>query len=305
VSFVHVESNKEPVNASDQSPPGSLVVSLTVSRTRVSYGGSIDITATLVGGEPSSYDWIGLYQHGVQAKNDAQLTYGYYKPGAPVNLQCPSYGVFEARYLRKVNGVLQSLTISGPVLCGPAMTLRTSISGDNWLVHHEWDKESEQVMPKHSWIGLYRKGADNSNYLAFQYLSVANGVLSFVGRLTNGEFEFRFFPYKFQGPTSVSEVLVVNRQDSVVWEKHGEQCTVKSMLVTQDPSVNTRIWVAVCFANNDEPNQWRRFAYITEPSQTHMFKAPIHTGMYVARIYDGNNKNKLLATSNGIQIDGV
>ncbi len=290
------ENNKDVNNAADGLLPASLKVTLTPSSVRGVYGSSVELVATVTGGEATPYDWIGLFEPGVESSSP--LTWAWFA-GKPITLAYPSYGLFEARYLRKVNGSILTLAQSGTLHCGPDVKLRVDESGDHWVVHYDWDAQTEKLSSS-AWIGLYAKDAPTQSYFAFQYLPTASGSLSFKRRLINGTFEFRFFPYKFQGPLAVSAPLVVNLTDTVVCERVGDQLVVKTMLASVDPAVNTRVWVAVCFRNDERPNKYRRSAYITKPAQSFEFKAPIHAGLYECRIYDENHK--VLARSNDFQI---
>jgi hypothetical protein len=290
--------NKDVNNAVDGLLPASLIVFLAVSAARGVYSSSVEIVATISGGEATAYDWVGIFENN-PTSSTSPLTWAWFT-GKPVSLAFPSYGQFEARYLRKVNGVIKTLARTGPLFCGPDVKLRVEEVGDSWVVHYEWDDKTEKPSSS-AWVGLYTKDADAQKYIAFQYLPTANGSLSFKKRLVNGSFEFRFFPYKFQGPLSVSNLLVVKMEDKVVCELVGEQLVVKTTLASIDPAVNTRIWVAVCFRNDERSHKYRRSAYITNPAQSFEFKAPIHAGLYECRIYDQDCK--CLAKSNDFQIN--
>lgn len=292
------KSNKDVNNAADGLLPASLQVTLVASSSvRGAYGSSVELTASVSGGEATPYDWVGLFERGTEGST-SPLTWAWFA-GKPVSLAFPGYGQFEARYLRKVNGVIQTLARSAPLFCGPDVKLRVEENGDNWIVHYEWDAQTEKLSSS-AWIGLYTSNAPHSSYVAFQYLPTATGTLIFKRRLVNGTYEFRFFPFKFQGPLSVSQPLVVNHTDAVVCELVGEQLIVKTTLASIDPSVNNRVWVAVCFRNDDRSSKYRRFAYITKALQSFEFKAPIHSGLYECRIYDEHAK--CLAKSNDFQI---
>jgi NACalpha-BTF3-like transcription factor len=296
-AVIPASQNKEVNNAKDGLLPASLQVTLKAAGSgRGVYGSSVELVASVTGGEATPYDWIGLFELGAPASSP--LTWAWYA-GKPVSLAFPSYGQFEARYLRKVQGVITALAHSDPLFCGPNVKLRVEESGDVWAVHYDWDSQTEKLSSS-AWIGLFAKDAPTQSYFAFQYLPTASGTLNFKRRLVNGTFEFRFFPYKFQGPLSVSAPLVVNLTDSVVCERVGDQLVVKTLLASVDPAVNTRVWVAVCFRNDERSNKYRRSAYITKPAQSFEFKAPIHAGLYECRIYDENCK--VLARSNDFQI---
>jgi NACalpha-BTF3-like transcription factor len=293
-------NNKDVSNAADGALPASLTVALAASATRFAYGQSVELVATIGGGEATAYDWVGLFD--AQENNASPLTWSWFKPGKPVVLAFPAYGMFEARYLRKVNGEIRTLARSSVLYCGPhvQMQVDSKSSPDNWVVTYAWDDKTEKLTSS-AWVGLYAVGALSANYVAFQYLPAAQGSLTFKKRLVNGSFEFRFFPYKLQGPVAVSEPVVVNNVDTVAFDRVGEQLVVKTVLATLDPAVNTRVWVAVCFKNDERPNKYRRSAYVTKPAQVFEFKAPIHAGLYECRLYD--DSCKLLATSAEFQVN--
>lgn len=276
-----------------------LRVELAVSSTLCRYGDRVVVTSAVSGGEASSYDWIGLFEARVK-DNNAPLKWQWFQP--QVTLQLPSYGVFEVRYLRKINGKPTCLGVSQPVRCGPGVELRVEQTAHDWIVHCTWDNSSEPVSSS-AWIGLYTQGAPDANYLAFNWVKRDISLpVSFLRRLVNGTYEFRLFAHKFQ-PVAFSQPLVVRQQDSVVLVRENDQCRVVTTLSSIDPAKDTRCWVAICFSNDSRPSAYRRYAYISSPLQTHVFKTPIHTGLYEARIYD--SKSKVLAVSDSINIVGV
>jgi len=44
------------------------------------------------------------------------------------------------------------------------------------------------------WVGLYRLGADNTDYLAYRYLSGLTGTTTFIAPTEPGQYEFRYLP---------------------------------------------------------------------------------------------------------------
>jgi hypothetical protein len=287
------EKNKELDAAGNGDRPASLKVEVGVNQTQFKYGDSVEVSPVVTGGDASNYDYIGIFTAN-ETDNRNVLVWDWVKSQKSLKLALPSYGLFEVRYLRKVDGVIQTLGASQPLSCGPVLAEMTVEKGaDLWKVTWKVDESSEK-MGSGAWFGLYNKGADHANYLAFQYASSKTSSLSFKSRHTNGEFEFRFFAYKFQ-LMKTSEPIVVNFTDSVTIEKVGTQVVLKTCLASVDPSINRKIWVAVCFQNDTRPNKYRRFAFITSPNQSFEFKCPIHTGTYEARIY--NEKSVLMVTS--------
>jgi len=297
---VDESKNKELDEAGNGDRPGSLKVEVNLDKTEFKYGESVEVAPVLSGGDGSSYDYVGIFAAG-EINNANVLVWDWVKSKASLKLALPSYGVFEARYLRKVDGVIQTLGASKRITCGPVLkAIAVEKVADLWKVSWKWDETSEKI-GSGAWFGLYNKGADNADYLAFQYVSTKSSSLSFKSRNTNGEYEFRFFAYKLQ-LMKTSEPILVNFTDSVTIEKVGAQVVLKTCLASVDPTVNRKIWVAVCFQNDTRPHKYRRYAFITSPNQSFEFKCPIHTGTYEARIY--NEKSVLMVTSKE-QVDVV
>merc|ERR1712137_30294 len=285
-----------------EKPSDSFKVVLSVASTYFRYGDSVEVAATVSGGDASSHDWLGLFAEGAKGTSNV-LAWTWAKSPS---LTFPSYGRFEVRYLRKVGGVVQELGRSQTLTCGPVLkTLNLSDEGDFWKVSWEHDENSEKI-GSGAWFGLFdaSKVDNDAEYFSFRYASAAapDNTLSFKKRDTNGNFHVRFFAHRWQR-MAVSNVIEVSVQDSVEMEKVGDQVIVKTRLASVDPKVNTKMWVAVCFANDTRAKKYRRYAYITAPHESFKFKAPIHTGLYEARIY--NASCDLLCKSAELNIVGI
>ena len=288
--------------ANGEEPGASLKVILSPLNKLLHYGESVEITVSVTGGEGSSYDWIGLF-----AADDEDvanvLAWSWYKP--TVKLVLPSYGRFQARYVRKVKGgVLLTLAVSEPIVCGPELSaLELVQEGDSWKCSWKRNENSEKLLSG-AWFGLYAKSAANSQYLAFQYASAGSSTSSllFKRRETNGDYEVRFFPYKFQR-SAVSNSIAVSGSDQVSMERVGEQVIVKTLLASVDPTVHTKVWCGIFFANDNRTNKYRRSAYVHNAHQSFEFKCPIHTGLYEARVVD--HHGKVLAKSEPLNVVGI
>jgi hypothetical protein len=110
----------------------------------------------------------------------------------------------------------------------------------------------------------------------------------------NGTFEFRFFAQRF-GRVATSAPIVIANTDAVVVKHNNNNennnngnatLTVSVTLSTSNPS---RYWVGIYHVNEERPNKYRRYSWLSQCVQDVQFKTPVHSGTYEARVYDASN----------------
>jgi len=289
------EKQTDELHKIDNQPAiGSMSVSLKVATKNLRYGDSITVETSVANGEASSYDWIGLFDPR-ETSNASPVHWQWFKP--MITLTPPNYGKYEIRYVRKIDGKMETIATCDSIFVGPVVTLKLEASKDEWVVHYKWQETSEPLLSS-SWIALYAKGTPDDSYLAFAYLKKGMNSVSFKPRTQNGEYEFRFMAHRYAGfglGDNSAATISVKGEDSVTWERNDKELKVTTVLASIDPAKNRSCWVGLFHKNDSRSTAYRRYNYISSPTQTFTFKTMIHSGTYEARIYD--ESSRLLAKS--------
>lgn len=286
----------------NQPAVGTMSVALKLPTRYFRYGDTVNVESVVKDGDASSYDWIGLFD--VRSPDNSRpVHWQWYKP--LVTLSPPNYGKYEVRYVRKIDGNMQTIATSDSLFVGPVITMSLESKPDEWIVHYKWQETSEPLLSS-SWIALYAKGTPDESYLGFAYLKQGQSSVTFKRRTQNGEYEFRFFAYKYAGyglGDNDKAVVSVKGEDSVTVERNDTELKVTTVLASVDPSKNRSCWVGLFHKNDARSTGYRRYNYISTPTQTFSFKTMIHSGTYEARIYD--ESKRLLARSEEFVINGI
>ena len=79
--------------------------------------------------------------------------------------------------------------------------------GDNITVSYEFSLARQSG----SWIGLFKEGASNNQYIAWKSVSEDDGEIDFTAPYQTGEFEFRLFSDSGYNRVAVSDSFEVNK----------------------------------------------------------------------------------------------
>lgn len=279
------QTNAKPVpSVADQQQEEGLVIIIETDARQFALGQTVASRVLAQGGAISNYDWVTLAEAGQSA--DQFVTWQWSKP---LLHWTPTHGLWELRYFRKVNGKSKMLA-STQFLCGPAVTLSLARTDSQWDVTWNAAPGGEPVTTS-AWIGLYERGALHGAYMAFQYVNPNTRTASFKAPRQNGVYELRFFALRF-GMVARSEPVTLQAADAVAVRVEGTKTKVDATVAS---CAAAKCWVGIWHANDDTPSHYRRYAWMTTPTQSFSFKTPIHSGNYCARIYGDNNK--LLAQS--------
>jgi hypothetical protein len=85
------------------------------------------------------------------------------------------------------------------------------------------------------WVGLYRLGADNVNYLSYQYLSGLSGTTTFTAPMEPGRYEFRYLPLDRYEDCARTGVVTVTASSAPM-----NRAASGSSLRTDKPSMHER-----------------------------------------------------------------
>jgi len=164
-----------------------------------------------------------------------------------------------------------------------------------------------------AWIGMYEKNeTDPKQYKTWEWLTSARIVdvseKSKTQQLTfkaakSGEWEFRLFPLRTYVHTTTAQ-LTLKGSDVINIAVNGVELTVTTNIVTVDP-LTEYVWVGVYKVDEQNNRQWRRYQYITTAGKSSVvFKTPIHTGVYEARLF-AKKSYDIRQRSNAIAIQGL
>jgi photosystem II stability/assembly factor-like uncharacterized protein len=193
------------------SQAGSSTYTLTASPSTVAPGATLTVNWMAPSGRPAT-DWIGLYRVG--DPNTSYLWWSYTQGATQgsFTLTAPSQaGKYEFRYLQN-NGytdVARSnvVTVSQPT--GYTLTASPSTVGPGGTLTVNWTAPSGR--PAVDWIGLYRVGDPNTNYLWWSYTQGATqGSFTLSAPSQAEQYEFRYL--QNNGYTDVARSNVVTVQ---------------------------------------------------------------------------------------------
>jgi len=288
---------------------------------------SSDVT---VGG---NHDWVGLYKVSSADKRDIKeedrITWdwtagktGSTKPeemltglmqfAIPATFGHYIFAYFSTNKKGEYVRVATSNTVTvGPVYRMTATTLADEAGKDMTVTVSVSQLSGLEYAT--AWIGMYEKNeTDPKQYKDWQWLTSAKIVdmnektktqeLTFKAA-KSGEWEFRLFPLRSYIHTTTAQ-LTLKGSDAINISVNGAELTVTANIVTVDP-LSEYVWVGVYKVDEQNNRQWRRYQYITSAGKTSIvFKTPIHTGVYEARLF-AKKSYDVLQRSNAIAIQGI
>lgn len=182
--------------------------SLAANPTSASAGQSLTVTWSAPNGRPAN-DWIGLYH-----VNDSETNYiaWQYTAGASsgsTSFTAPNQpGQYEFRYFtsNSFNRVATSNTVTVSTFSLNA-NLTSASQDQNFTV--SWTAPSGR--PTNDWIGLYRVGDSDRNFISWQYTGGApTGSRNFTAPNQTGQYDFRYFTNDSFVKVATSNTVTVN-----------------------------------------------------------------------------------------------
>src|SRR5687768_6570030 len=168
------------------------VETVTVSPDSVSLGDFFNVSWTAPNGR-STRDWIAMYRTG--DPDSAYLWYGYTggATSGTFRLEANRAGTFEFRYFS--NNTFEKKAASNPLtVTSPAgITLSASPTAVNPGANVTVDFTAPPGRPAVDWIGLYRLGDNNRQYLWYRYVNGAtSGSFTLPAPMEPSQYEFRY-----------------------------------------------------------------------------------------------------------------
>jgi glucose/arabinose dehydrogenase len=218
--------------------------SLAATPATVSAGAPITVNWTAPAGHSPS-DWVGLFRVG--DPNTAYLNYQYTTSATSgtMTFNAPATpGQYEFRYLLN-NGYTSAVT-SNTVTVQTATTNNYTLTASPATVSPGGQTTVSWTAPSGSssvdWIALYRVGAANSSYLAWQYTGGAtSGTFTFTVPTAPGQYEFRYLlndgytSVKTSNTVTVGSGFAANAPDSLLTGNSSESIADKNKSSTSAP----------------------------------------------------------------------
>ena len=145
-----------------------------------------------------------------------------------------------------------------------------------------------------SWVGLYRKGSADKNYLCSNYLSNLKDDIYICDRpYLNGEYQFRLFHqsnYISQNEKKAEILDTVNNQDFFLFKSKEDdpKQVVISWKIASFDVLSCSPYYTVHKEEEERIGHYRRSGPIKTQIGSSVKKKPQHTGVYNARIYIEN-----------------
>lgn len=253
-----------------------LAISLETESRHFPQGSEVRCRVLASGGAISSYDWVTMAT--VDQPDEQYTTWQWSKP---VLTFAPTHGVWELRYIRRLNGKAHVLARTSFTV-GPKVSLNIDRTETQWDVTWTAGVDGEPVTDS-AWMGLYERSAPHNAYLAFHYVHSTTRTASFKAPRQNGTYEVRFFASRF-AMIARSEPITLQASDAIRVAVEGVKTLVDAVAVSQ-----ASCWVGIFHYNDDSHSRYRRYSWMTAPQETFSFKTPIHSGNYCARLYSRNN----------------
>jgi len=152
-----------------------------------------------------------------------------------------------------------------------------------------------------SWIGFFKKGSNNTQYLSFNWLSYLREKIFICDHPTvNGEYEFRVF--KDKTTVAFTKEFKLEEQDSVVLSQEENEIKVSWKIRSFD-CVKDCAWVSVHKSGEERANYYLRSSWVNVNEGSISFKKFDQEGEYEARVYSKSYfKNTLKLKSNILAI---
>jgi len=183
-----------PVPAAVAAPP---VVQLLAGPSDVGNGGAVKVTCTVLSGNTSPRQWIGLYVEGAKVGNYS--SYLMVHESAEYEFKAPrAAGTYEFRYVLEDDATAIAASNPFRVYHEPAARPLVDLqSGTTYVkcggeIPASWALLSGRRSPQ-DWIGLYAPGAKNEDFLSWKYVADADrGQVKLPAPDKPGTYEMRY-----------------------------------------------------------------------------------------------------------------
>jgi len=174
-------------------------VTFTVSPDQVHPGQEITVSWACAGFETHNMDWIGMYIAGTANSKYLDYKYTYAETSGTMAFRAPEVDEptdIEFRYLMRDGFELAGSSDTIKVLPWPELQVSLSASPQNVepraAITVDWNVLQGRTRSS-DWIGVYETGAENRQYLNYQYTGGAEqGSITFSAPSTPCEIEFRY-----------------------------------------------------------------------------------------------------------------
>ena len=280
---------------------------ITTDKTSANGGDPIQINWTVPAGRPST-DWVGIFKIGDPntAARWSQSTGGTATGSANATVPNES-GTFEVRYLDNSNVVLGRSThilVTAVVLPFALTPSSTNLEVEKPL-SVSWTAPSGR--PANDWIGLYRIGDPNQNFIWWQYTGGAtSGTFFLTSPATPGQYDFRYLLNNGYTDAVRSAAITVTASTSTYTLSASPGAVNPGASVTVNwtaPAGSSAVdWIGLYHAGDPENRNYISWFYTGgATSGSRAVTMPTATGDYVFR-YLLDNGYTHRATSNNVTV---
>jgi len=235
--------------------------------------------------------WIGFYKVG--AANTAYISYSYlrnlsgeYTIKAPKELGIYHFRIFgDGGYDRHI-GTSSNIQV---VQYNPIFQLPNNqyLPGETMIVNY-----SDAPVFDNAWIGLYKVGADDRQYISYKYLrGNTSGNYSVAAPSEAGQYEFRIFldsGYTFVGrsqPITVGELQVGDLQPSISLSSYQARPGQKVTATYHNASTLSGAWIGF-YQKDSADRSYISYVYTRgKTTGSYEITAPNTPGQYNFRLF--------------------
>lgn len=309
---------EDPMKASvalGQATPG---FTLRASPERLDVGGKITVSweaTDAAGGEAAvtSSDWIGMYVVTDLSPASPKRYYTWNwigKAGKEGSVTFPAreFGVYVFRYFRNRSYALAAT--SNSVTVGPEFALEAVQRDDaSKLTVDVRFQHVSGNMYNSAWVALYEgRGGDgrevpDSAYKTYQYLSAAvDRTLAFEVPKA-GDWEFRLFPQRAYYCVARCPIRV-RGEDRVelALDAAASVMRVSCKVASADPTVDY-VWVGIYRTEERDNRMYRKYKYLSSPSEGVSFRTCTTPGTYEARLFSNKYYEGFCCKSNTVVVE--
>jgi hypothetical protein len=299
---------------------------LTPAITAVAAGNTI--TATVINGPGSRFDWVGLYPAGTTASTRTNWKYLNGTLTAPasglsaatVTFTLPTTaGNYNLRFFANdgytVLATSATLIVAGPTPPPPTPTIAASVSGNTVT-----GTVASGPRGRADWVGIFQVGAAATQQIDWKYLNnsrtvpttgMASGTVTFAKPTATGQYNLRFFAGDGYTVLATSSSFTVAAPATATITPSATTLTggaAFTATIANGPAARLD-WVAFYPVGNasTEYLDWKYLNGAQSPpssgsaAATLSFTAPATPGVYNMRFFS-NNSYALLATSPSITV---
>jgi len=216
------------------------------------------------------------------------------RPGALTSLDTQSNGTEPA----SGNAAAAAAAGAGMEFSLVSVSVSSEAVAKGEVVEVQWSHSQEAT--DNDWIGLYKAGADNNAYLAYQWVNRETRTSSFTMPTACGAYNFRYFHNKTYTSYGHSKEVIVGPQFSVV-PVSVSPTEIKIRVEQKTGATCPNLWVGFYADGQNAPQSYLYFEWVTAGEEV-TFKVP-KAGSWNFKVF--SDKGYDFTTSFSILVQGT